>query len=457
MQNYIGKVKNESSKDSIFYLVWFRIFFGICSVIELLAQMFTTDLNIYAYQGFHFNYQWFINVPLFSTYTVLVLFILGLASSIFFSAGYFYKIVSKVQFLVWLLLFQIDQSEYVNHSYLYVLISFVSCFFPANKSFSLDVYFKRVAVVTQVPKLYRNVLLFQMGIVYFYAGIAKVNLDWFQAMPLQIWLGYKSEYFMIGPIISHKAWAFVMSYVGVTFDLTITFFLLFRPTRRVAFLMCLLFHLSNVMIFGLASFPWFSICMSSLFLSLEDLKPLTKFLRISDKAEFSRVNLSFTLNSFFVFFIIIQLVLPLRPFLYNGNSMWTEEGHRFSWHMMLRSKQGYLNYKVVTYKDGKRKTIFVAPKDYLLQEQARKMKGRPEMIIGFAHYLEEFYLDYGYETVEVFANCKMSLNGHESRWLIDREVNLASEERGVQPYQWILPFDQRLEKQKDSSKPIVSN
>jgi hypothetical protein len=38
--------------------------------------------------------------------------------------------------------------------------------------------------------------------------------------------------------------------------------------------------------------------------------------------------------------LILQLGLPFRHFLIPGDANWTEEGHRFSWRMMLRSKVG---------------------------------------------------------------------------------------------------------------------
>ena len=43
-------------------------------------------------------------------------------------------------------------------------------------------------------------------------------------------------------------------------------------------------------------------------------------------------------------FLLVQLTLPLRHYIYQGNVSWTEQGHRFAWHMKLRSKNmsGYI-------------------------------------------------------------------------------------------------------------------
>ncbi|WP_316930169.1 HTTM domain-containing protein [Leeuwenhoekiella sp. MAR_2009_132] len=36
----------------------------------------------------------------------------------------------------------------------------------------------------------------------------------------------------------------------------------------------------------------------------------------------------------------MQLELPLRHWIIKDDVLWTEEGHRLSWRMMLRSKGG---------------------------------------------------------------------------------------------------------------------
>lgn len=39
-------------------------------------------------------------------------------------------------------------------------------------------------------------------------------------------------------------------------------------------------------------------------------------------------------------FVAIQIGMPLRHHLDPGDVAWTEEGHRYSWRMKLRSKSG---------------------------------------------------------------------------------------------------------------------
>ena len=38
-------------------------------------------------------------------------------------------------------------------------------------------------------------------------------------------------------------------------------------------------------------------------------------------------------------FVASNVLVPLRHFAYPGEVHWTEEGHRFAWHMKLRDKE----------------------------------------------------------------------------------------------------------------------
>jgi hypothetical protein len=44
---------------------------------------------------------------------------------------------------------------------------------------------------------------------------------------------------------------------------------------------------------------------------------------------------------------LIQIALPLRHHFIKDDVLWTEEGHRLSWRMMLRSKHGKATFKVL--------------------------------------------------------------------------------------------------------------
>lgn len=57
---------------------------------------------------------------------------------------------------------------------------------------------------------------------------------------------------------------------------------------------------------------------------------------------------------FFLPYFILQIALPLRHWFIKGDVLWTEEGHRLSWRMMLRSRSGFTNFKIYNKKTNHR-------------------------------------------------------------------------------------------------------
>ena len=136
---------------------------------------------------------------------------------------------------------------------------------PAHRAASLDVRAGRVAPAATVPAWTRYLLLGQLGLVYFFAGLAKLNPDWLAARPLTVWLGHKGHWWLVGSLLTQPWLAWLMSYAGLLFDLLVVPLLLWRAARPWAYGAAAFFHLSNVVVFGLGTFPWFSLLMTALF------------------------------------------------------------------------------------------------------------------------------------------------------------------------------------------------
>ena len=141
-------------------------------------------------------------------------------------------------------------------------------------------------------------------------------------------------------------------------------------------------------------------------------------------------------------YVGLQLLIPLRHYLYPGKVSWTEEGHRFAWHMKLRDKDASADFIIVD--PVRSDTLVVDPRDYLTRWQARKMSTRPDMILQFSHYLAEKMRHDGHVQVEVRAEVTASLNGRRSQVLIDPTVDLARQRRTLKSASWILPLEEPL-------------
>ena len=109
-----------------------------------------------------------------------------------------------------------------------------------------------------VPQWTLWTLRFQVGIVYAFAGIAKLNPDWLQhALPLRIWLYQHGDFPLLGPTLQQPAAAYALSWAGAIFDLAIVPALLWRRTRAPAYGVLAAFHISTGLLFPhLGIFPW---------------------------------------------------------------------------------------------------------------------------------------------------------------------------------------------------------
>src|SRR6187402_2082594 len=128
------------------------------------------------------------------------------------AAGAYYRISTLALFIGYTLLFLMEETEYVNHFYLYCLLCFWLMFIPAHRAFSVDVWRKPELKRSWTPAWAVYLFIFQISLVYFYAGLAKLHEDWLLAKPLKIWMGYQATKPVIGPILGHKFTPWIMSY-----------------------------------------------------------------------------------------------------------------------------------------------------------------------------------------------------------------------------------------------------
>lgn len=140
---------------------------------------------------------------------------------------------------------------------------------------------------------------------------------------------------------------------------------------------------------------------------------------------------------------LFHVLVPLRHHFYPGDVAWTEEGHRYSWRMMLRSKSGNGKFVVETPElvaDSvvwKAQTIY--PRKELNKKQNRKLYTHPDMILQYAHHLRDRYLAEGHDSVRVYAKVRTRLNFRNYHAYVDPEVDLAREEWNLfGPNRWIL-------------------
>jgi len=423
-------------------LIYARIVVGLLVGIELSFGIFNNYSRTLIEPQFHFSY---ILTPFISPWQkaeiIYIHFILNFILGLLFASGLFFRWVRVLFLLSTSSLFLMEKSLYINHFYLYSLFLFLFLFLPANRAYSVDTLRKPTLKASQVPAWTIYILLFQISIVYIYASFAKLNTDWLHAQPIKIWLASKANYPIIGSILSSPTHAYLVAYGGILFDLLIVFFMIKKSTRKFAFFVCCFFHISNAITFGVGTFPWFSIAITALFFPANNFRKwkLKNNLPPLGYKTVNYGNRKKIIYGILGVYIILQLLIPLRQHLFSGNTSWTEEGHYFSWRMMLRSKQSTIHFIV---KDANtNKTERINLNDYLNYRQIRKMGGNPDMILQFAHFLKtEYATKKDFKRPLVYARNRVTMNARLPQEMIKKGIDLGNEVRSLSPYTWVIPL-----------------
>jgi len=349
----------------------------------------------------------------------------------------------------------IDKTNYLNHYYFVSIIAFLMVWLPAHRYFSVDAALRPSLRSATVPAWAVNVIRLQLALVYFFAGAAKLNADWLlHAQPLSIWLPANSHVPVIGQLFHYKWAAFAFSWAGAAYDLCIPFLLWNRRTRPLAYVAVIAFHALTLILFQIGMFPYIMMLSTLIFFSDGFHERLLGWLRKAWQLLGGRQSTPTGIKTYMAWqpkaltqrlllglltaHLVLQLLLPWRYLLYPGNLFWNEEGYRLSWRVMLMEKAGYAIFTVTDPDSGRRWEINNF--DYLTPNQEKMMATQPDMIVQFAHFIEEQLQAQGVARPEIRAKCYVTLNGRPSRLLINPEVDLTKIERSYAHQPWVLPF-----------------
>lgn len=445
-------------------LALYRMAFGLILFYEVI-QFYNHGWieKYYMNPGFYFTYDgfgWLSPLP----GNGMHIFFLGLGIlTICIFLGLFYRVATWLFFFGFTYIFLLDKTNYLNHFYLISLLSFILAIVPANRRYSLDALLFPSIRSQTIPLWALRLTQFQIGVAYFYGGLAKINYDWLNGQPMKYWLSKTTDFPLIGEYFTLPGMGLLFSYSGLLLDLLIVPFLIWKRTRIAAFIFIALFHVMNSQLFVIGIFPWFMLCATTLFFRPDWCRPfldavtnkITKHQLLPKQAPVHNYKVNNLLSYGLTVFVFWQLLFPFRHYLIPGNVNWTEEGHRFSWHMKLRTKSAKANFYVHDVNSDKQWKVDVSK--YLTTRQEKKMIKRPDMIFQFAHYLDEVYKRRGYEDVIVRAKVGCKLNRRERQLMIDPNVDLSAIPKHVHPASWILPLTTPLESSEENEISLGSN
>ena len=241
IHSYLNKTTKAAS------LAVFRILFGLLMIISLIRFTSLGWIDkLYISPELFFSYLGFSWVKPLGQWTYLLFAICGF-SAIGVTIGYKYRISIIIFFLSFTYIELMDKTTYLNHYYFVSVMAFLMIWLPMHRYYSFDAYRNDNLRAQYIPRWTVDAIKLVLGIVYFYAGLAKINYDWLiNALPLKIWLPGSYDLPLIGGLLEQSWMAYAFSWGGMIYDLTIPFLLLWKPTRKVAFFMVIVFHLNSL-------------------------------------------------------------------------------------------------------------------------------------------------------------------------------------------------------------------
>ncbi|MCF7559402.1 HTTM domain-containing protein [Sabulilitoribacter multivorans] len=423
-------------------LITFRIIFGMLCFLESIGAIFTGWVKrtlidpefTFSFIGF----EWL--QPLSGNGMYYYYIIMGLLG-LFVMLGYKYRLSIIGFTLMWSATYLMQKSAYNNHYYLLILISSIMVFLPANTFASIDAKNNPNIKQISMPQWCKWVIVLQLFIVYTYAAFAKFYPDWLDTTFIEILMKPKKNYILIGELLQQKWIHYLLAYGGILFDGLIVPLLLFKSTRKYAFLVSIFFHLFNSFVLQIGIFPYLSLAFALFFFPTKTIHKI--FLKKKSYYNEERIIIpkyKKTLVTVLCVYFLIQIGLPLRHHFFKDDVLWTEEGHRLSWRMMLRAKSGFATYRVENKETGASRIINMD--DYLTMKQKHTASTKPDVIWQFSQRLKKDFLSKG-EHVAVYVNCKVSVNGRPLKTLINPEIDIANEKwNAFKHSHWILPSKQ---------------
>jgi hypothetical protein len=380
----------------------------------------------------HFSYLGFEWVKPLPDFWMRGLFVGYGALTLMLMIGLAYRVTITLVFLVWTWLFLAEAVIYLNHWYLTSLLLFMLLFMPAHRAWSIDRYL-RPTMPDTAPAWTVLSLRILIGLVYFYAGVAKLDADWLAGRPLIDWVAQRSSVPVIGPWLKITEVGHAMAIGGTALDLFIVPALLWSRTRLLGLVAIGSFHALNAILWPIGAFPVLGMAAALMFL------PAERFVfgagqRVRALPEEPPARIRVLILSVF---LVGQVVFPLRHWLYPGNASWTEEGHMFAWRMMLRDKPA--DAVLLVFDDRDEPLGRVVPAETMFGDRSRKVAENPEFLVQYAKAVAARYRAEG-RRVHVHALVVAALNGRPPQLLIDPSIDLAAIHVGWKSATWIVPL-----------------
>ncbi len=422
-------------------LVAFRVMFGALVVVSAVRFMANGWVErFFGEPRFFFRYWGFEWVPVPSVGALYAMFLALVVTGLCIIVGYRHRLAAAVNLVLFTWIELIDVTNYLNHYYLMSLLGLLVVALPLGRV-GVPPFAARAPSLTALPAWMLWLVRFQVGVVYVFAGLAKAGPDWLEhGQPLNLWLAARQDFPLVGPLFELGWVSLALSWAGFLHDLLVPFALAWRRTRAFAYAALLVFHLTTHLLFDIGMFPFIMSAAATVFFAPDWPRRFVARARpdlmaapwVAPSLGWRRVT-SVVVGLWAAW----QVAVPLRAHAYGGDVLWHEQGMRWSWRVMVREKNGSVDYRVRV--AGRKGEQHVPPRRYLTAHQEREMSGQPDLILQLAHHIAADFRARGERDVEVRVDAYASLNGRPPARLIDPTVDLTTVDDGIAQAAWITP------------------
>lgn len=326
----------------------------------------------------------------------------------------------------------IDRTLYVNHYYWIALTAGLLIVIPASATWSVDA---RSRGSRRVPLAVVWLLRFQVGMVYAFAGLAKLNGDWMlHGEPLATWLGARTDLPIAGPLLGFGIVALALSWAGALFDLTIVGWLSWDRTRPYAYGALAGFHLVTWLLFpSIGLFPLVMTAGALVFFPPD--WPDGLMARVAswtaprgvgrdnlDATELPATSLPRPARWAVATYVVAMVAIPMTS-LAHTDTLWHGDGYQFSWRVMLSERAATADFRVVDPATGSQ-WIVDGPSG-LTTRQSTVMASDPVLLVQAAAMVEA-ELARPNQDLAVFADAFVAFNGRPHQRFIDPSIDLTA-------------------------------
>uniref|UniRef100_A0A8C9SK90 Gamma-glutamyl carboxylase n=1 Tax=Scleropages formosus TaxID=113540 RepID=A0A8C9SK90_SCLFO len=449
----------------------FRFLFGLLMALDVTQERGLSHLDYKYLDGAPLCrfplFNFLEPLPMDWMYFVYLVMFLG---AIGIMLGFFYRFSCLMFISTYWYVFFLDKTAWNNHSYLYGLIGFQLTLMDANRYWSIDGLRNPKKRNAHVPLWNYTVVRAQIFIVYFIAGVKKLDADWVEGYSMQ----YLAHHWLFDPFKLILPVELVSLLVvhggGLVLDLTAGYLLFFDATRPVAMVFVSYFHCMNSQLFSIGMFAYTMLATSPLFCYPDwprrffrhfpaclgvFLPPAAPLPQPSTSCVYpptppgdpkdspgtpkpTKPGRRHTLGALFTFlYVAEQLFLPYSHFITQGYNNWTNGLYGYSWDMMVHSRSH--QHVKITYRDGKTGDIgYLNPGVFT---QSRRWKDHGDMLKQYATCLSRHLPRYNITDPEIYFDIWVSINERFQQRIFDPRVDIVKAEWSpFRPNPWLMPL-----------------